>query len=74
MKNHTPISFNSGQAMMIATILFLVVSITIIFGISGPILKHQKITSQLVLSRQSYFLAEAGLEDVLFTFITQQPA
>src|SRR3989344_3885836 len=73
MKNHTPISFNSGQAMMIATILFLVVSITIIFGISGPILKHQKITSQLVLSRQSYFLAEAGLEDVLFRLRTGQP-
>ncbi len=58
---------------MVATILFLVVSLTIIFGISAPILKQQKITSQHVLSRQSYFLAEAGLEDVLFRLRTGKP-
>jgi len=57
---------DSGQAMMVATILFLVVSLTIIFGLVGPIIKQQKIASQLVLSRQSYFLSEAGIEDVVY--------
>src|SRR3989344_9137760 len=57
---------DSGQAMMVATILFLVVSLTIIFGMVGPIIKQQKIASQLVLSRQSYFLSEAGIEDVVY--------
>jgi len=58
---------------MISTILFLVVSTTMIFGLAGPILKQQKITSQTVLSRQSYFLAEAGIEDVLYRLKTGQP-
>ena len=80
MKDYQNISLNggqalrrdSGQAMMISTILFLVVSVTIIFGLAGPILKQQRITSQSALSRQSYFLAEAGLEDVLYRLKTGQ--
>lgn len=59
--------------MMVATILFLVVSITIIFGLVGPILKQQRIASQLVLSRQSYFLAEASVEDVVYRLRTGKP-
>src|SRR3989344_2511611 len=58
--------FQSGQAMIIATIFFLVISTTIIFGLVGPITRQQKIVSQSFLSRQSYFLAEAGVEDVIF--------
>ena len=61
---------DSGQAMMVATILFLVVSITIIFGLAGPIIRQQEITSQFLLSRQSYFLAEAGIEDVVYQLKT----
>ncbi|MDO8728802.1 MAG: hypothetical protein Q7K26_02800 [bacterium] len=63
-------SGQAGQVMMVATILFLVVSVTIIFGMVGPILKQQKITSQMLLSRQSYFLAEAGIEDVVYRLQT----
>ena len=59
--------------MMVATILFLVVSVTIIFGLIGPILKQQRIISQMLLSRQSYFLAEAGIEDVVYRLKTGQP-
>lgn len=62
-----------GQAMMVATILFLVVSVTIIFGLIGPIIKQQKITSNLVFSRQSYFLAEAGIENIIQKLKTGRP-
>ena len=58
--------------MMISTLLFLVVSMTMIFGLAGPILKRQKITSQTLLSRQSYFLAEAGIENVVYRLKTGQ--
>ena len=51
--------FQSGQAMIIATIFFLVISTTIILGLVGPITRQQKIVSQSFLSRQSYFLAES---------------
>lgn len=61
---------DSGQAMMIATILFLVVSITIIFGMASPIIKQYRITSQMFTSRQSYFLAEAGMEDIVYKLKT----
>ena len=61
-----------GQAMMIATIFFLVVSITMIFGLVGPIVREQKTVSNLLFSRQSYFLAEAGLEDVIYRLKTLQ--
>ena len=64
--------FQAGQAMMIATILFLVVSVTIIFGLAGPIVRQQKIVSNLITSRQSYFVAEAGVEDVSYRFITDK--
>src|SRR3990167_5802233 len=73
MVSNTKINLERGQAMMVATILFLVVSITIIFGLAGPILKQQKIASNLVLSRQSYFLAEASVEDVVYRLQTGKP-
>lgn len=57
---------NSGQAMMVATIFFLIVSLTIILGLAGPTVRAQKMTRELFLSRQSYFLAEAGMEDVIY--------
>lgn len=58
--------YEAGQAMMIATIFFLVISITIVFGLVGPIARQQKMSYQALTSRQSYFLAEAGMEDVVF--------
>src|SRR3989344_5456881 len=73
MVSDTQINLERGQAMMVATILFLVVSVTIIFGLAGPILKQQRIASNLVLSRQGYFLAEAGLEDVVYRLKTGKP-
>ncbi|MDZ4205726.1 MAG: hypothetical protein U1C12_00710 [Patescibacteria group bacterium] len=73
MTNRTKINLESGQAIMVATIFFLVVSVTIILGMVGPILRQQKIASQLVLSRQSYFLAEASVEDVVYRLRTGKP-
>lgn len=55
---------------MVATIFFLVVSMTIIFGLVAPILRQQKIASQLMTTRESYFLAEAGVEDVVYRLMT----
>lgn len=58
---------------MVATIFFLVISATIIFGLVGPIVRQQKMASQLLLSRQSYFLAEAGIEDVVYRLAAAMP-
>lgn len=56
--------------MMVATIFFMVVSITIIFGLVGPIVRQQKIAAALIASRQSYYLAEAGIEDAVYRLMT----
>lgn len=54
--------------MLIATIFFLIVSLTIILGLAAPTVRAQKMTRELFFSRQSYYLAEAGLEDVVYRF------
>ncbi len=59
-----------GQAMMVATMFFLIVSLTIIYGLATPVLKQEKIVAGLFLSRQSYFLAEAGIEDAIYRLTT----
>lgn len=63
----------SGQAMMVAVLLFVTVSVVIIFGLASPVLKHQRVVSQAHLSGQSYFLAEAGVEDVVYRLKNGQP-
>ncbi len=70
MKLH---SFKTGQALLIATVIFLVISLTVIFGLIGPVVKQLKISRQLLVTRQSFFLAEAGVEDVTYRLITGQP-
>jgi hypothetical protein len=62
-----------GQAMMVATMFFLAVTITVIFGLVGPIVGQQKIAAQLLSSRQSYFIAEAGMEDMMYRLINNYP-
>lgn len=58
--------YQNGQAMIIATIFFLVVSLTIIFGLTGPLVRETRSISDLQASRSSYFLSESGIEDVVY--------
>lgn len=57
---------NAGQAMLIATVFFLAVAISIMFGTATPVLRQGKITENFVSSRQSYATSESGVEDVLY--------
>ena len=59
-------NWERGEAMLIATIFFLIVSLTIILGLAAPTVRAQKATRELFYSRQSYYLAEAGMEDVVY--------
>lgn len=58
--------------MILATVLFLAVSLTIIFGLTGPVLRQGRAVSDSLTSRQSYFIAEAGVEDVVYRLKTGQ--
>ncbi len=57
-------SRNGGAAMMIAIVFFLLFSSLIAYGIAGPLISRIGIASDFRLSRQSLFVAEAGLEDM----------
>jgi hypothetical protein len=54
-----------GAAMLISVMFFLIISMTIVLGIAMPIIKHVHSTLTLIQSKETYYLAEAGLEDAL---------
>lgn len=58
-----------GQAVLIAVIFFLIISVVVVSGFAFPTLKQAKIASDLLKSRQGFFLAEAGLEDVAYRIV-----
>ena len=58
--------FNGGQAMLLATIFFLFIILTLVFGLVVPVVNHVKQVSLSNNSKQSFILAESGLEDILY--------
>jgi len=66
MQKFTRKKYNGGAAMLVAVIFFLFASATIVLGITEPILKQARIATDLVRSKESYFIAESALEDVFY--------
>lgn len=58
-----------GAALLIAVLFFLVISITIVIGSSGPVIADRKVAQNLIKSKASYFTSEAGIEDVSYRII-----
>lgn len=56
----------SGQVMISFVMFFLVISLTIVIGIVGPVLRQYTQASQLIASKKSYYLAESGIEDIVY--------
>ncbi len=52
--------------MLITTVIFVMVSIIIIFGIATPIAKQIFATRDIWNAKQSRYLSEAGAEDVMY--------
>ena len=66
MEQKQKMKYDKGAAMLIAVILFLFVSSTIVLGITAPILKQARISTDLVRSKESYYYAEGALEDAFY--------
>jgi len=62
--------YSQGQAVITAVIFLLLISLAVIFGLVSPVLRESKISRDLILSKQSYFLAEAGAEDLVYRLKT----
>jgi hypothetical protein len=64
MKNNLEIK--KGYVMLITSVVFMLVSLIISFGLTTPIIKQLLTTKDIWGAKQSYYLSEAGIEDVMF--------
>ncbi|MCH7529566.1 hypothetical protein IIB50_00385 [Patescibacteria group bacterium] len=63
---HNKANFQSGQAVLIAVLFFLASSLIIVSGISSPVLRDIASINTMLKSKQSYFLAEGGVEEAVY--------
>ena len=61
---------NKGQTMLIVMIMFMFLSLSAVFGIVNPVLRHSKTLQNLEKTKKSFYFAEMGVEDVVFRFKT----
>jgi len=59
-----------GQAMLVTVVFFLFLSLAIVLGVSDPIIKTVGIVREAHVSRQSYNLSEALIEDMVYRYKT----
>lgn len=56
----------SGQVVITVATLFFMLSLTMVLGMSGSVFRAQRVVADLVDSKKSFYLAEAGVEDVVY--------
>lgn len=66
MQNKNKIKYNRGAAMMIVVFFFVFISLTVLIGIITPMVREFRIVASSLDSKKAYFLAESGVEDVLY--------
>ncbi len=55
-----------GQVMIFVLVFFMTIALTVVAGVTAPIARQLRIGSDLQLSKQSYYTAEAGSEDAYY--------
>ena len=63
------LQYNSGQAAITATLFFIALMFAITYGLSSLALQIEKTTRTNISGKKSYFIAEAGEEDVVYRLI-----
>ena len=66
MQNQVKINNQSGAAILVSVVFFLFISLSTVFGLVSPTVRELKNASVDLNSRRSYFLAESGMEDVIY--------
>ncbi len=57
---------NKGQVMIFAVVVFVSLAIASTIGIVNPAVRHIKAMENYKMTKQSYYLAESGIEDVIY--------
>jgi hypothetical protein len=68
-KDFKKIKKNGGAAMLISVVFFLFISLAIISGLVSPTVREFRNARDSVNSKESYFLAESGSEDVIYRML-----
>lgn len=72
-KKCLPAGRQGGAAMLISVVFFLFISLAIISGLVSPTIREFRNAEMNLKSKQSYFLAESGTEDVAYRIIKGLP-
>lgn len=62
-----------GQAMISAVVFFIFVALVIISGLASPTVREYKIVDDVLQSKRSFFVADSGIEDVYYRFLSGLP-
>lgn len=57
---------NQGQVMLTLVVLFMILSLIIIFGVLAPTMRNIKVVNDLFRSKQSFYLADSGQADAVY--------
>ena len=63
----------SGAVMMMSIMFFILISVIVMLGLTGPSAREYRLATDALLSRQSYFLAESETEDVYYRLKNNHP-
>lgn len=66
MINQKKNEYQKGAAMIIVVFFFMFISLTILIGIVTPVVREFRIASANYDSKSAFFLAESGIEDIMF--------
>ena len=70
MIQNKKINMQSGAAMLVAVIFFMVAALSIVVELVSPSVREYKIARDVFQSRQSFFLSESGVEDAFYRLKT----
>ncbi|MBU1159867.1 hypothetical protein KKD04_01645, partial [Patescibacteria group bacterium] len=60
---------NSGQAVITVTLFLLIISLVVVTGFSSIVLGESKTSQNFISSKKTFFLSEAGVEDLTYRII-----
>ena len=70
--NNQKNNLNKGQALLISLVFFSFLSLSIVMGLSVPVVREFRISSNNLESKKSFFLSESGVEDAYYRIKTSQ--
>lgn len=66
LKRYKIINLKKGQVMLLTSVFFMAFTLILSFGLTNPIIKQAKIAINLWKMKEGYYLAESGLEDIVY--------